>query len=98
MSQSVSNAYGIALQREETCRFGPCIRDAYQNRGLGSTLMPPTLEIARCFGKRCILLWGGVLEENVRAIHFYQKHGFQLAGRFQEARELPSLDMFLMLE
>jgi GNAT superfamily N-acetyltransferase len=90
-------SYGITLSGEETCRFGPCIRDAYQHRGLGSALMPSTLEIARRFGKRCVILWGGVLRENARAIHFYQKHGFQIAGAFQESQGRASLDMLLYL-
>lgn len=87
------HSYGITLKREKTCRFGPCIRDTYQNSGLGSILMQPTFRIAEQFGKRCIILWGGVLQENRRAIHFYKKHGFRLAGAFVEPQGIPSYDM-----
>lgn len=89
--------YGVSLPEGETCRFGPCIRDSYQNRGLGSALMPPTFEIARGFGQQRIILWGGVLQENERAIHFYRRHGFQLAGTFHEQNGLPSYDMYRSL-
>ena len=90
-------SYGIELSEEDTCRFGPCICDAYQNRGLGSTLMPGTFDIARRFGKRRFVLWGGVFQANPRAIHFYRKHGFVLAGSFQDAQGEDCLDMLLSL-
>lgn len=92
-------ASGITLSEAHTCRFGPCVRDSYQNRGLGSALMPTTLEVARRFGMRYIVLWGGVLQENVVAVHFYQKHGFRIVGTFQEESEgIDCYDMLLDMD
>lgn len=88
---------GIVLPEAHTCRFGPCIRDSYQNRGLGSALMPSTLEIARRFGMHHIVLWGGVLQENLVAVHFYQKHGFRIVGEFKESQGIDCYDMLLDL-
>lgn len=73
---------GIELDERTDCRFGPCIADAYQNRGVGSALLAPVLDIARRFGKRRMILWGGVLADNRRAIRYYEKNGFHLLGRF----------------
>ncbi len=91
------HAYGLTLSEAHTCRFGPCVRDSYQNRGLGSALMPPTLEVARRFGMQHIVLWGGVLQENSVAIHFYQKHGFRIVGAFKESEGIDCYDMLLDL-
>jgi len=89
---------GIVLPEAQTCRFGPCVRDSYQNRGLGSALMPSTLEIARRFGMQHIVLWGGVLQENAVAVHFYRKHRFRIVGEFQEEGEgIDCYDMLLDL-
>jgi GNAT superfamily N-acetyltransferase len=88
-------AYGIPLDGGTTCRFGPCVRDDWQGRGLASALMPPTLAVARRFGRRTVILWGGVLKENARAIRFYEKHGFRTAGSFREpVHGNECLDMF----
>lgn len=89
--------YGIVLSEAHTCRFGPCIRDAYQNRRLGSALMPSTLEVARRFGMHHTVLWGGVLQENVVAVHFYQKRGFRIVGAFKESQGKDCYDMLLDL-
>lgn len=89
--------YGIVLSEERTCRFGPCVRDSHQKRGLGSALMPFTLDVARRFGMHHLVLWGGVFQENVVAVHFYQKHGFRIVGAFQESEGKDCYDMLLDL-
>lgn len=40
------------------------------------------IEVARQFGKKRIILWGGVLKDNVQAIGFYKKVGFKSVGEF----------------
>lgn len=75
--------YGIALDERTDCRFGPCLADDYQDQGLGSQLLPCMLDIARRFGKQRMILWGGVLADNARAIRYYEKNGFRLLGQFQ---------------
>jgi GNAT superfamily N-acetyltransferase len=74
--------YGIRLDPATDCRFGPCVADAYQGSGLAPRLFAPTTEIARRFGQRRLILWGGVFAENQRALRYYEKLGFQRAGEF----------------
>ena len=90
-------AYGVALDAVSDCRFGPCVRDAVQGSGLAHAMMPPTMDIARRFGRSRILLWGGVEQENRRAIRFYEKHGFEITGASRGSQGRPSLDMLLQL-
>jgi len=85
--------YGITLDEAHDCRFGPCVRDDMQRRGLASALMPPTLAIVRRFGKSRVILWGGVLATNAPAIAFYLRHGFVELGRFATQDGLSSIDM-----
>ncbi len=74
--------YGIELNGEADCRFGPTVADKYQNLGLGSAVFPGVVAAARRFGQRRMILWGGVLKKNKRGIHFYQKMGFRQLGEF----------------
>jgi GNAT superfamily N-acetyltransferase len=85
--------YGLSLDEPRDCRFGPCVRDEHQGRGLGSALMPATFDIARRFGKQRVFLWGGVYVENHAAVAFYLKHGFEEIGRFCSMDDRVSLDM-----
>jgi len=87
---------GYKLDADMDCRFGPTLSDDYQNQGLGGKLFPFVVEIARNFGKRRIILWGGVLADNERAIHFYEKKGFKRAGAFSKDG-VETLDMILEL-
>lgn len=75
--------YGIVLDDRTDCTFAPSVADAWQNRGLGSALMPHVLEVARQLGFRRALLSGGAQTANVRALHFYEKFGFRKVGAFR---------------
>lgn len=59
-------------------RLSPCISDNYQNKNLGSYLIKKILDILRQMGKNQMILSGGVLVENIRAIRFFEKNNFQL--------------------
>ena len=89
--------YGVPLDESSDCRFGPTLADAYQNQGIGSIVFPCVVDVARNFGKARIILWGGVLGDNIRAIHFYEKHGFRQVGAFVDYERLTALDMILEL-
>ena len=86
--------YGIDLKPAETCRFGPCIRDDCQGAGLGSLMMPHLIELLSGFEMKTVILWGGVLQRNHRAIRFYLKHGFRHAGSFFEPEGESCHDMW----
>lgn len=90
--------HGVPLDADTDCRFGPAIADAYQNRRLGSGVFPFMVEVARNFGKQRMILWGGVLADNARAIRFYEKQGFEPVGIFEAADGLLTLDMLLAFD
>ncbi|MBV7338883.1 GNAT family N-acetyltransferase [Chloroflexi bacterium TSY] len=89
--------HGIVLHNNVDCRLAPSVADRYQNRGVGSALMPKCKEVVRWFGYQRMILMGGVLVRNPRAVHFYQKHGFRKVGDFQEGTDNASYDMILSL-
>lgn len=52
-------------------------------KGYGSKMMDAVLRDIANAGYSKVMLW--VFEENLRAIHFYKKHGFVTTGKRQEA-------------
>ncbi|MET9993455.1 GNAT family N-acetyltransferase [Streptomyces mutabilis] len=88
---------GIRLAATD-CRFGPTLADDYQGRGVGTQVFPLVTDVARRLGRKRIILLGGVLADNPRAIRYYQKNGFQPAGSFIGADGVRSLDMILDLD
>ena len=85
--------HGVTLDLAHDCRFGPCVRDDYHRRGVGSALMRGDFDIGRRFGKQRIILWGGVYADNHTAVAFYRKHGFEEIGRFSTMDDRVSVDM-----
>lgn len=88
------SSYGIT-PGPDTCCLGPCLADDYQDKGIGSIVLPYLINIARDFGKRCVILWGGVRTDNERGIRFYEKNGFKRLGTFLNQTGDESLDMIL---
>ncbi|MFD6426559.1 GNAT family N-acetyltransferase [Streptomyces sp. NPDC060198] len=84
---------GIFLDELTDCRFGPTLADDHQGRGLGTLAFPLVVEAVRRLGRTRVILWGGVLADNARAIRFYEKNGFRRFGSFAGADGSPSLDM-----
>ncbi|MBT2443589.1 GNAT family N-acetyltransferase [Streptomyces sp. ISL-36] len=80
------------------CRFGPTLADDYQGKGVGTRVFPLVVDVARRFGRKRIILWGGVLADNPRALRFYAKQGFRTVGSFTEANGQRSFDMILDLD
>jgi ribosomal protein S18 acetylase RimI-like enzyme len=58
-------------------------------------MMQHVISVARGLGRKRILLSGGTQCRNVRAIHFYEKHGFVTVGEF--VTEVKNQDMVLEL-
>lgn len=90
--------HAYPLNPASDCRFGPTLADAWQNRGVGSLLLPPLWDIARRFGRSRVILWGGVLADNSRAIRFYEKNGFAHVGNFANGDGLACCDMIIDLD
>jgi len=89
--------YGIELHPDLDCRFGPTLSDHLQGQGIGPALFPKLSELARRLGQKRMILWGGVLKQNQRAISFYEKLGFRCVGCFIGPHAADSLDMMLEL-
>ncbi|CAL9335949.1 hypothetical protein SUDANB176_00165 [Streptomyces sp. enrichment culture] len=51
----------------------------------GTQVFPLIADVARRFGKKRIILWGGVPTDNPRAIRYYEKQGFRTVGSFTGA-------------
>lgn len=74
--------YGHPLAPDTDCTLAPSVADAYQEKGLGSALLPVLIDAARRLGRQRMVLWGGVRADNPRAEHFYRKFGFVEYGQF----------------
>jgi len=87
--------YDIKLNSKNYCRFAPCIADSYQNKKVGSLVFPYIIKIAHKFNRKKIILWGGVLAKNDRAIKFYKNNKFKELGKFKDPNQTNqySIDM-----
>lgn len=85
-------AHGLALDPARTVRFGPCVADGWQGRGLAAALLPPAWHAARLLSRDQVVLYGGVHADNHRARRFYRRHGFVDVGTTGEC-----VDMMLTL-
>ncbi|MEV4275136.1 GNAT family N-acetyltransferase [Actinoplanes xinjiangensis] len=79
---------GIRLDPQRTARFGPCVADAWQGRGLADALIAPAWDAIRLLGRDVVVLFGGVHTDNVRARRFYRRHGFTGVGDVDMWRRL----------
>ncbi len=94
------SGYGLNLDGRRVCTLAPSVADAWQNSGLGSAMMGELIPLMRRLGFRWMVLFGGTLAVNERAIHFYRKHGFNQVGTFQTTvnnAPVDNLDMVLDL-
>jgi diamine N-acetyltransferase len=86
-------AHGVTLTPATTCRWGLCIADEWQGRGVGRALAPPSLEIASRFNREYVILWGGVHAANTKAVLYYRRVGFMEVGRFTNDVGIACIDM-----
>ena len=89
---------GISLDERSAVRYGLCIAEAYQGRGVASLAFEAVKTAARRMGRTRIILWGGVLAENTRAIRHYSSCGFVKAGEFTNPDGVLCWDMFVDLD
>ena len=62
------------------------IHQDFQDRGLGSRMLPLLADIARAC--RYHKIWLTVDSKNIRAIHIYRRFGFDFLGPFDAEREM----------
>ncbi len=72
---------GIDFPKKYAC-FAPSVLDALQHAGIGSQLLKHTMQLLIKVGYTHILLWGGVKCDNINAVQFYLKNGFEIIGHF----------------
>lgn len=89
--------YGVTLHPGRDCRWGLCVSDEWQGRGVGKALAAPSFDLARRFGRDRVILWGGVQVANVAAVRYYGKGGFTAIGQFTNAAGIDSIDMLRTL-
>ena len=89
--------YGLGLRPETDCRWGLCVADEWQGRGVGTAMAPPSFEIARRFGRERVILWGGVQAANSTAVIYYRTVGFTATGRFTNDDGIECVDMLRQL-
>ena len=87
--------YGLELHPGTDIRYGLCLRDVYQGRGIASCAHPHLMRVARKLGADRVILWGGVMASNQAALRFYRKHDFREAGFFAEEGAEPCIDMWV---
>jgi len=71
------------LDEALSCAFAPSVADEFQNQGLGSLLFEYILLDVYFLGRKCVVLWGGVVADNETAVYYYKQKGFQAVGEFQ---------------
>ena len=96
-AESDRERYGDRIRADACGAIAPVIADAYQNQGIGTQMARHVMGCASKMGLQQVILMGGVLASNARAIRFYEKLGFQRAGEFwtDEARKRLCYDMIL---
>lgn len=70
------------------------VAGSYRRSGVGTALLAQSLEWARSFGAQKALL--EVRVSNLAAIRFYEKHGFEVAGRRPRYYTAPVEDALLL--
>jgi ribosomal protein S18 acetylase RimI-like enzyme len=86
---------GVVVYQESCFTIAPSVADDWQSEGVGSLLMDFILSEVKNTATQQITLWGGVQADNLRAIRFYHKYGFETVGKFE--RSGPNYDMILSL-
>ena len=87
------HSYQWELNPTKDCRYGLCLSDLFQNQGIGKLLFQYAREIAFAFGKKRIILWGGVHLENAAARKHYLDCGFIQVGEFTNPAGVTCTDM-----
>lgn len=80
------------------CGLGIAIRDGYRDVGIGTRMMETLISQAKDWGLKLVKL--SVFSTNERAIHVYEKVGFNEVGRypnyiFKDGKYIDNVDMIL---
>jgi GNAT superfamily N-acetyltransferase len=76
-------SYGLDLDSETDCTYAPSVADEWQRKGLGKLMLQFILTDLQASKTKRIILWGGVQGNNLPALRFYEKNGFQKLEQFE---------------
>lgn len=76
-------SYGLHLDATTDCTYAPSVADEWQGKGIGQLMLQFILTDLQAGTAKRIILWGGVQKDNLPALRFYEKNGFQILGQFE---------------
>ena len=92
------NKYNMIVSNDDVCTIAPCISDDYQGIGLGGEIMDYIIQVAKQHNKKIIVLWGGVVVKNNRAVDYYRKNNFEITKKWlHPIKKVMSYDMYLRI-
>lgn len=77
------SSYGIVPNRDTDATYAPSLADDWQGKGIGHLLWKTITAYLQTQDTKRVILWGGVQINNIRAVNYYQKLGFELLGEFE---------------
>lgn len=87
--------YGIQPHLHTDFLLAPSVAGLWQGKGLAQQLLDACRSFCQQNQAKRLLLWGGVQNNNERAIAFYRKNGFEPIGQFEHQGQ--NTDMMLVL-
>ncbi len=82
----------------EVCTIAPCVAEDFQGKGVGSIMMEYIIDICKKYNKKYILLWGGVVVKNKKAVRYYEKMDFKRTKKWlHPIARVMSYDMYLRI-
>ncbi len=92
------NKRGIYFNDNSVCTIAPCVAENLQNKGLGSNMMEYIISVCKKYNKQYIILHGGVVVKNKRAVAYYEKNNFKKTKKwFHPLAKVMNYDMFLKI-
>jgi len=87
---------GIFFNDKDVCTIAPCVIEDFQHKGLGLKMMEYVISICNKYNKKYIILQGGVVVKNKKAIGYYKKNNFKMTKKWLHPLvRVMSYDMFL---
>ena len=88
--------YNLKISNKHICTIAPCVSDKYQGMGIGNKMMQYVIYVSKKYNKEVIILWGGVVVKNRKAVNYYKKNNFKIAKKWlHPIKKVMSYDMYL---
>lgn len=76
-------SYNILPDHTTDATYAPSLANDWQGKGIGKVLWNHTKNHLQQQQKQRVILWGGVQEDNVVAVNYYNKIGFIKIGSYE---------------